>query len=239
MRRFFCCIAVVVFFWACTKDKTTEGPKAYISLINAAPGSDPVTLFLDNEQLNETPVPYGAASGTATTAYVSAGPGVRTTTWQVGATVVSDGKFLAWQPGNYYTMIHFDTLVNQVGSLFLLNDNPQPNDSVGKVRFINCLVGSDSLILWLIRRLNNTRSDTVRVASKQVYLGVNSNINGAYNSVVQPLRYDLQLLERDSSLLFRDSVDFQKQNLYTVVAMGVKGETGDKSPVAEVIVQSK
>ncbi|GAO44308.1 hypothetical protein FPE01S_03_03460 [Flavihumibacter petaseus NBRC 106054] len=243
MRNFsFALVFALVFMAACQKDETTEGPKARIALINAALDSEPISLLLDDQPLNEVPVSFGEASGTAENAYLPTGPGVRTTTWKVGESIVADNKFLAWSPGKYYTMIHYDTAVNGVAPILILNDDPQPNDSVGKGRFINCVAGSDSLTLWLIRPLNATRNDTTRVASKQVWLGfsnTSNNINGAYNATIQPKEYWLQLLSRDSTILFRDTLTFQSKQMYTFVGIGETGGTGAKSPQVKLVLQPK
>lgn len=234
-------IYFIIAIWAvgCTKDETTDGPKAFISLINAALGSDSVYLELDGKSVNSLGVAFGDASSnaTGTGTYLETAPGVQSTTWKVGGATVSEGKFLAWNSNAYYTMVHYDTVKGNSGSLLILTDAPQLNDSVGRVRFINCYAGGDSISVWM--RFLGTRRDTIKVATKLPFIERNNAVSRTFNANIRPGEYEMNMLSRDSSYIFSDTVLIESRSLYSIIGLGEQGGTGDRAPHLKLVLQLK
>lgn len=228
----FCSLIMV----SCLKqvDETANGPKAKITIINAALDSDPVTLVLDGQPINETGIAFGKASGTATNSYMDARPGVQSTVWQVGTTTPAEAKFFQWMPDAYYTLLQYDTAVGNVAPVILVTDNITVNDTMAKGRFINSVAGNDSLSLWLI---NST--DTVKVANKYPYLGRSGTFLTDFSSSWKPGPRRMELIDQHGVVLFSEDIDLAEKINYSFVAFGESGGTGTKAPVVRKLAQLK
>ena len=140
-------IGITILFASCLKqeDDTDNGPKARITIINAGLDSEPVTLLLDNEQVNDVPVAYGEASGNSINTYLPVRPGLRTTAFQVGAGAPIGNKFFHWEADEYYTVVQYDTVIGTNGSWIIIKDQLTPVDTLAKARFINAVAGEQAL----------------------------------------------------------------------------------------------
>ncbi|MBZ5855753.1 DUF4397 domain-containing protein [Flavihumibacter profundi] len=216
------------------KDETGNGPKAHISIINAALDSDPVTLLLDGTKVNETPVPFGEASGNADDAYLATKPGILNTFWQVGETPPNNEKFLQWAPGTYYTMIQYDTAVNNVAPVMLLTDNLAVTDTVARTRFINCVAGNEPLSLWLIGI-----KDTAKVATKTKALGNGGFAPAGFDARVRPGDWRMELIDTSGNVLYHEDITLAGSSFYSFVSFGEISGTGSKAPVARKLVNLK
>jgi hypothetical protein len=223
-----------LFSTACLKqvDETGSGPKVKITIINAALDSAPITLLLDGIKVNETPVAYGQYSGTTDDSYLKAAPGVRSTVLQVGAVSPANGKFLDWSPGGYYTLIQYDTAVNNAAPVLLVKDVVTANDSLAKGRFINCLASSDSLSLWLIGA-----KDTVKIATKTIFLGFTGTFSSGFGISFKPGPRRIELINQNGIILYKEDAVFTEKLNYSFVAFGEKSGTGTKAPSVSKLVQ--
>jgi hypothetical protein len=219
---------------ACLKqvDETGSGPKAKITIINAALDSAPITLLLDGIKINETPIAYGEYSGTADDSYLKAAPGVRSTILQVGAATTGNGKFLDWSPSGYYTLIQYDTAVDNAAPVLLVKDVITANDSLAKGRFINCLASPDSLSLWLIGA-----KDTVKIATKTTFLGNSNAFSSAFNVSFKPGVRRIELINQQGVVLFKEDAMFSEKLNYSFVAFGEKSGSGVRAPKVSKLVQ--
>lgn len=236
MKRSISLVAICIMMVSCLKqvDETTGGPKAKITIINAALDSDPVTLVLDGQSINETGIAFGQASGTATNSYLDARPGVQSTVWQVGTTTPAEAKFFQWMPDAYYTLLQYDTAIGNVAPVILVTDNITVNDTMAKGRFINGVAGNDSLSLWLI-----SSKDTVKVANKYPYLGRSGSFLTDFSSSWKPGPRRMELIDQHGVVLFSEDIDLAEKINYSFVAFGESGGTGSKAPVVRKLAQLK
>lgn len=207
------------------KDETGDGPKAGIAIINAALDSEPLTLLLDGQGLNEQGIVFGAAGGTPVDAYLAARPGVRATAWQSGSVIPAEQKFLHWKAGGYYTLIHFDTALNGQSPWMIVEDKPEPVDTIAKARFINCVAGMDSISIWLVNP-----EDTVQLAQRQPYLGRTGSASESFGVKVKPGNWRYEMFSANGSLLAEGNLDLTGRGLYSFIATGETGGVGVKAP---------
>jgi hypothetical protein len=221
-------ILIAGFLAACLKqeDETASGPKARVAIINAALDSKPLTLLLDGEKVNESPLSFGTSSGTSDDAYVPARPGVRITFFQSGTNEPQEEKFLPWDPGVHYSVIQYDTSKNDVAPVVIVKDDPQPNDSLAKIRVINLVAGNGLLSVFLI----SSKNDTLKVTEQQPYYGLGGDISPTFNVSIKPGDYKLDLIDEQGIILQTDSVTLTEKLLYTWIEVGETGGTGDKQP---------
>ena len=213
--------------------KLPAGPKAKITIINAALDSKPVTLLLDGEKVNEQPIPFGMSSGTPENAYLPARPGVRITFFQVGANEPQDEKFLPWDPNAYYSVIQYDSSRNDQAPVVIVKDDPQPNDSLAKIRVINLVAGTDALSVFLI----SSKNDTLKITEQQPYFGNGGSISPTFNVGIKPGTYKLDLIDKQGLILQTEDVTLVEKMLYSWIEIGETGGTGDKTPHLLKILQ--
>lgn len=236
MKRSTSLAVICIMMVSCLKqvDDTAGGPKAKITIINAALDSDPVTLILDGQSINETGIAFGQASGTATNSYLDARPGVQSTLWQVGTTTPAEAKFFQWMPDTYYTLLQYDTAIGNVAPVILVTDNITVNDTMAKGRFINSVAGNDSLSLWLI-----SSKDTVKLANKYPYLGKSGSFLTDFSTSWKPGTRRMELIDQHGVVIFSEDTDLEEKMNYSFVAFGESGGTGTKAPVVRKLAQLK
>lgn len=229
-----CCVLVV--FCGCLKneDLTGDGPKANILLVNAGLGSDPVNFLMDGSPISPEDVPFGEAGGLPENGYIQVSPGVRTVGWKIAGTVVTDDKFMSWDPNAYYTVLHFDTVRAGIGSLTIIRERPETVDTASRVRFINCVAGFDTLSVLLI----NT-TDTVVVASNRPYLGRTGLTGTEYSTNVIAGNWRYELLDRNDQVLDEAPINIPAQSLFSFIGIGETGGTGERAPRLLPILQKK
>lgn len=237
MKRTFFYSLVIMGLVACEKqmDETAKGPKAKITIINAALDSDPVTLVLDGEKVNETGVAYGESTGTVENSYLPANPGVKSTRWEVGTTEPAQERLFHWLPDGYYTIIQYDTAIANKAPVLIVADNLVPNDTLAKVRFINCIAGDQKLSIRLI----NTSADTVKLPVNQPYMGISGSFLTEFSTSVPLDERRLELVDQDGQLLYQEQVTLSAKTCYSFVGFGEKGGTGDKAPKVKILAQVK
>ncbi|ULQ54455.1 DUF4397 domain-containing protein [Flavihumibacter fluvii] len=234
MKRIFFLALSSMAFISCGKqgDDTANGPKAKITIINAALDAGAVTLVFDGQNVNETPIAFGQFSGSADNAYLAARPGVQLTQWQVGSTPPAEGKFFQWVPGAYYTLVQYDTAVQNIAPVLLVKDNITVNDTMAKGRFINCVAGIDSLSLWLVGP-----TDTVKVATKNAYIGISGSFLTEFSISWKPGARRMELIDKNGVVLYAEDIDIAEKTNYSFVAFGETGGIGEKAPVARKMAQ--
>lgn len=200
--------------------------------------SDSVNLLLDNTPLLARPVGFGEISANTggTGSYQETAPGVRNSTWQVGGEPVSLDRFVSWNAGAYYTMIQYDSAVNNVAQLMIVTDVPSQNDSVGRLRFINCYRGGDSISLWM-HYLNTADTSIQRLVNKKPYVGRDKSVSGNFSFSLRPGEWQMKMKDRFYNDLFTDTVVIQRNALYSVVAVGEPGGTGPLAPQMKLLLQ--
>lgn len=207
------------------KDETGKGPKARIAIVNAALDSEPLSLLLDGAEVNPEGISFGNASGSADNAYLPASPGIRTTAWKSGSFVPAEQKFLNWKPGGYYTLIHFDTAFNNQSPWIIVEDKPEPSDTIAKARFINCVAGMDSLSIWLVNP-----ADTVVLASRQLFLGRTGTVSTTFDKKADPGAWRYELFSGNGNKLAEGDLGLFAGTMYSFIAKGETGGTGAKAP---------
>ena len=229
-------LLLLVLVAGCLKqdDETREGPRARVAIINASLDSEPVSLVIDAVRVNEAGIAFGAASGTAENAYLPLRPGVRATDWIMGSQEPAQDKFFPWEPGAYYTMVQFDTAVGNAAPMLLFKDNLNAGDTVSRARFFNAVAGNDSLSLVLLRP-----RDTVRMARRQAWLGAVTSVNTSFQFRLNPGAYRLDLLNKDSVVIYTQDVQIGERLAYSFVAIGETGGTGTKAPFVLQVVHPK
>lgn len=227
-----CCLALA----GCLKqeDKTGEGPKANILLVNAALDAADVNLLLDGQPLAPADLAYGEVGVVDENGYIRTRPGAQTIGWKIGSETITDNKFLIWNPNSYYTVLHFDTAVNGFGQWTILQDAPVFSDTAAKVRFINCVAGPDSLSVWLINS-----EDTVQVANRRAYLEATGITGTEFSTNVLPGTWRYELIDKNRVVLETADFLFVRGEVYSIIGIGETGATGDKRPRALVIRQKK
>lgn len=225
-----------VLITGCLKqeDKTGDGPKTNILLVNAALDAAPVNVLLDGNPISPTDLLYGEASGVDDNGYLKVKPGIQTIGWKIGEVTLTDNKFLAWDPNSYYTILHFDTAINGIGNWTLFKDAPVTTDTSAKVRFINCVAGRDSLTLWLINA-----NDTLVVANRRAFLEYTGlvNIDFSLNVVAGNWRYEL--FDKNNTIIDAAPVSIAPESMYSFVGIGETGSGGEKQPHLLSIRQKK
>ncbi|MFT4024901.1 MAG: DUF4397 domain-containing protein [Flavihumibacter sp.] len=233
-------MAGLALFAGCQRDETTGGLQAHIAIINMALSSEPVNLLLDDAPLLSSPVAFGDVSvgSQGSAGYIETAPGIRNSTWQVGGEAVSLNKFVSWNAGAYYTLIHYDSARNNVAQLLIVTDAPSQNDSVGRMRFINCYRGGDSISLWM-HYLHTADTSIQRLVNKKPFVGRDKSVSGSFSFSLRPGEWQMKMKDRFYQDLFTDTVVIQKNALYTVVAVGEPGGTGDLAPQMKLLLQMK
>ncbi|KIC94295.1 DUF4397 domain-containing protein [Flavihumibacter solisilvae] len=233
--KIFAGLLIAILFASCLKqeDETDSGPKARITIINAGLESEPVTLLLDNLQVNDVPIPYGESSGNSINTYLPARPGLHSTSFQVGSGAPIGNKFFHWEADEYYTVIQYDTVVGTNGSWLILKDEVAPVDTLAKARFINAVAGEQALGLRLIRN-----PDTVTVSVGDVFIGQSGSFNSSFGTQFKPGTWRMELLAVDSVLESKE-ITFTENTLYSLVAIGEQFGTGNKQPTVLTVVQAK
>ena len=232
-------IIVLLFLSALTgclkqDDDTKTGPRAQIAIINASLDSEPLFLLVDGAKVNEEGVAFGEVSGTVSNAYIPLRPGVRNTSWMMGTGPALEEKLFPWEPGAYYTMIQFDTAVNNQAPTILFKDVLNVNDSVGRARFFNTVAGNDSLSLVAVR----TR-DTVRIASRQPFLANVSSVTTNFASTLRAGGWRFDLLNKDSVVIYTNEILIEENTVYSFIATGETGGVGEKAPSLLQVVHRK
>ncbi|HEY8397769.1 MAG TPA: DUF4397 domain-containing protein [Flavihumibacter sp.] len=207
------------------EDKTGEGPKAGILVVNAAIDAAPVNILFDGQPIAPADLAFGEYSFEEENGYLRVKPGIRTIGWKFGSQMHSDDKYISWDPGAYYTLLHYDTALNGAGSWLILKDQPQSTDSSARVRFINCVAGKDSLTLWLINS-----SDTLSVASKRAFIEYTGPVNTEFNLNVVAGEWRYELLDRELNILDAAPLAIAPAGSYSFVGIGETGSTGEKQP---------
>ncbi|HOA39032.1 MAG TPA: hypothetical protein PKJ36_11555 [Flavihumibacter sp.] len=246
MRKIFILIMGLLLLIGCQRDETTGSPKARIAIINMALSSDSVNLLLDDIPLLTTPVAFGeiSVSSQGNGGYIETAPGIRNSTWVVGGEAVSLNKFVSWNAGAYYTLVHYDSVdAQQVAQLLIVTDAPSQNDSVGRVRFINCYRGGDSISLWMhrINVLDTLGIDTAiqRLVNKKPFVGRDKSVSGSFNFSLRPGNWQMMMKDRFYNTLFMDTVTIKNNELYSILAVGQPGGTGDLKPQMKLLLQMK
>lgn len=216
------------------EDKTGEGPKTNILLVNAALDAAEVNLLLDGEPLAPADLAFGEAGQVNENGYIKARPGVQTVGWKIGGETITDDKFLIWDPNSYYTVLHFDTAVGGFGRWTIIEDNPAFSDTSAKVRFINCVAGTDSLSLWLINS-----EDTLQVANRRAFLEATGITGTEFNVNVLPGNWRYELINKNQVVL--ETADFLPVpgEVYSFIGIGETGAAGEKQPRTLVVRQKK
>ena len=229
-------VLIVFILTGCLKqeDKTGDGPRAKILLVNAALDAAPVNLLLDGNPVSESDLSFGSASELNDNGYIPARPGIQTIGWKVGDEIYTEGKFLAWDPNAYYTVLHFDTAVNGFGSWTIIRDDPETTDTSATVRFINCVAGPDSLSLWLINP-----EDTLVVASRRAFLEFTGITGTDFTVNVVPGSWRYELVDKNNLVLDGGDFPVSAASLYSFIGIGETGATGDKQPRLLTILQKK
>lgn len=216
------------------EDKTGEGPKTNILLVNAALDAAEVNLLLGGEPLAPADLAFGEAGQVNENGYIKARPGVQTVGWKIGGETITDDKFLIWDPNSYYTVLHFDTAVNGFGRWTIIEDEPEFSDTLAKVRFINCIAGTDSLNLILI---NN--EDTLQVANRRAFLEATGITGTAFSVNVFPGTWRYELTDKNNVLLETADLLLTRGEVYSFIGIGETGSTGEKQPRILAVRQKK
>ncbi|MBL7771211.1 MAG: DUF4397 domain-containing protein [Flavipsychrobacter sp.] len=216
------------------EDKTGEGPKTNILLVNAALDAAEVNLLLDGEPLSPADLAFGEASVEAENGYIKARPGIQTVGWKIGGETIINDKFLIWNPNSYYTVLHFDTAVNGFGRWTIIEDDPEFSDTLAKVRFINCVAGPDSLSLWLINS-----DDTLQVSNRRAFLEATGIIGTAFTTKVFPGTWRYELIDKNNAVLETAELLLTRGEVYSFIGIGETGSTGTKQPRTLVVRQKK
>ncbi len=216
------------------EDKTGEGPKTNILLVNAALDAAPVNFLLSGEPLLPEDIAFGEAGYVNDNGYVRTRPGLHTAGWRIGGENIINDKFIMWKPNAYFTVLHFDTAVGGLGSWTIIEDKPVVTDTSARARFINCIAGLDTLSLRLIRG-----DDTVQVASRRPYLEASGITGTEYSANVLPGTWRYELINKNNLILEAADYQIQQGELYSFIGIGESGSSGEKQPRVLPVRQKK
>lgn len=216
-------IAITLFFSACLKnmDNTDSGPKAGLSVTNLVLNADPVDIYVNETKVNTTALTFGSTTGNSMNPYIPVAAG--THTLQVNAAVQTVlQKNVSLQAAKRYSLYLFDTLKNNNVRVILLSDDTTSTDTLARVRFLHFVPGRDTLSAILY-------SGTSGFQVTDTYFG-NYNLPDAevpFSIRVRPGDYRIELRNRNKLLFEQASYTLKAGKLYTFLARGATGGTGN------------
>ncbi|ULQ57966.1 DUF4397 domain-containing protein [Flavihumibacter rivuli] len=230
MKRLYFISGIVAFLLVATgclkeEDNIGNGPRAYLSIVNAGLGSPGIRLFTDGEAVNETAVEFGGSTGTSTNSYLKVKPGVRLMTIEAVAGQPALDKNFSFTAGKYFTLLQYDTFRVNSAYLLLTDDDLQLNDTLTNVRFTNLVAGSNALDLILIKN-----GDTIRVANDVDYFGMQTTVSKSFEVKFYPGTYRMELLSETGTVLSSEDVDLAVKTGYSLIAIGEREGTGERRP---------
>jgi hypothetical protein len=198
-------------FTSCMKDNDDDyvaPPAAYLSVINASPGSQPVDFFLDQNRGNAYPIGYGQGLD-----YIQARIGKRTAAFYAAGTqqlIKSDTTTL--EADKFYTL--YLTNAAATPDFVLLRDElTRPAAGMATIRLVNVSATAPAVDLAI-------KQGAVLVANK-AYKGFSPFVP------VQGNTYTLEIREAGTAnvLLTLTDVKLSNNGVYTVWLQGVRAAT--------------
>lgn len=207
-------------FTSCVKDNNTyvEEPVALISVINASPDSQPLDFFLDQNQANKQPIPYGYGLD-----YLRAYPRKRVATFYVAGTqqkVKSDTITL--QANKYYSLF-LSNLVSHPDDLLLTDSLNNPAAGKATIRLVN--LSPDAPAVDLV-----VKGGSVLAANK-IYKGYSSFV-----PVQGDASYTLEIHRAGTStvLYTLPAINLHSGSVYTVWLHGLAAATDQTKLTADI-----
>ncbi len=229
-----CLMIIVLGFSACLKndDKTAEGPKAQLALINVSFNTPPIDLTVDKNKITASPVAFGTASGSTGNIYLPVQAGLRQMILTGTSVTFLDKNFSA-EANKYFSMFVLDTMKNNLANVYILNDDTTTIDTLAKARFLHFIPGNDTLSALLIK--TSTTTDTVTLASNVSYL---SSVTSTFPLLIKPGSYRLELKLKGAVIYKDTAVAIQARKLYSFIAKGISGGVAPDNP-SILVLQNK
>lgn len=202
---------IALSFTSCLKnnDNDTVAPvAAYISVINASPGSQPVDFYLDNNRGNAYPIGYGQGLD-----YINAFTGKRTAAfYRAGTQQLIKSDTTTLQANKFYTL--YLTNASATPEFLLLNDElTRPTTGMASIRLVNVSATAPAVDLAI-------KQGAVLVSNK-AYKGFSPFVP------VQNNTYTLEIREAGTTnvLFTLTDIKLNSNTIYTVWLQGVPGAT--------------
>ncbi|MEJ7740838.1 MAG: DUF4397 domain-containing protein [Chitinophagaceae bacterium] len=221
LLRLSICLVLICTASSCLKneDNTPEGPKARLSVSNYVVNAGGFQVMIDDNQVSTNELQFGTTTNNGGNTYLQVAAGLHNIKLSTANGIIGDYT-IALKSNTNYSLFVYDSLKSS-GVKALLAEDEQPTDTVAKARFLHVVPGDDSLTAVIIK-------GTVGVALVRTYLGKQPDpeINSAFDLVLDPSFYRVQL-RKNNMILFRlDSVLVQAGKQYSFVAAGTSGGTG-------------
>jgi hypothetical protein len=205
-------ISASVFFIACTKENNNYHSR--FTLLNAVPNSKGYTIKVGDNTLDSS-LPYGEPL------YNIQAPAATTLMqWKSNLSTGFDSSLLTDIPnGSEYTLLFFDSL-GKYQSYLVQDQWEQPSSKTqGYVRFFPMIINGDSLTLT---------NDTGKILIGSQSFG--NFLSGATFYPVDTLHNTLRLFNKRTLIDSIPSAEILPGKSYTIYAIGVLNQTGDKRP---------
>ncbi|RYY31392.1 MAG: DUF4397 domain-containing protein [Chitinophagaceae bacterium] len=221
--------AVLIAFNSCKKDDDGPVAPAEYMVVHSTPGAPAVELYLDDVKATTSPVQFGSYSNYSSIAskqYNVKIAAVNTINPISETTVNLDG-------GNNYSIFSYDTLLNGKAKVFAIRDDlSAPPAGKAKVRFFHLVPGAnvpnvDIAANNTVLFPNRSFADNVSDGGKANFITVDA---GTY-TVTARLAGSTTI-----DILNVPGVVIEAGKIYTIIAKGRIGGSGDAALGAQVIV---
>ncbi len=209
---------VVTAFASCVKDDDTPAPQiSALSIVNAAPGSPAVNVFIGDNKVSNDLFTFGKDI-----AYLNAYSGEREVSFFQGTDKKASGKFNL-KDGKFYSLFLAGKWP-QIELVILQDSLTKPATGKAHVRFVN--MGKDAGVLNLGLTNGSTLISQKAYKAGSDFIAVNGNV--AYTFVI---RNNAALTDTVSI----PQVTLEAGRSYTIWAKGAKGEIGNDALGLSVI----
>ena len=204
--------------WACTKDLSTPGGKANLSISNFSSNRQPFKATIDATLITTDTLGANQTSGTQGNPYMEALPGVHQFGLTPDGTTFFGKGNLSLTANTHYSIFVFDSLTQTSVSNFILKDNlPIITDTFAAYRFLNLSPDDSDINLQLIKG-----TDTLYTLHT-VYPGWLSSTSGLASFRTIPSgNYGINLFTDSLVILLHDTLVLEQGKYFTYVLSGFR-----------------
>lgn len=216
------CLAVALFFSACSKEDDNEiTGTAKITVTHAATEAPPLDAYIDDVKITTVPLAFGNTTGTAADPYLAINAGLRylkITPDNINNVIQGNVPFA---PDAFYSIFAYDS-IGVAGTLktLILSDNlATPEVTKTNIRFLQLSPDTGRINVELV----NT-TDTV-IFSSRAYLGTLATDAGLANfSAINAGDYTLNVRTTGTAnpVLYSIPLTLSEGKIYTIYARGKK-----------------